>query len=129
MINKEKVELEKLMKTLNISEDEAKEVMAYDYAVEHNEKTEYDITPEQKKIVKKMTNCDHKKNAPTAYKFQKKERKKNDTKAELVAAMAEFLTDKVENLSIVNAEGQLFFSYNGNDYDLKLIQKRKAKGV
>ena len=77
----EKAKLENLMKTLDISEAEAREVMAYDEAVEHGKPTEYDLTPDQKKVAKKMTNCDHKKQTGTNYKFQKRERKKNGAKA------------------------------------------------
>ena len=115
------------MKTLNISEAEARELMAYDEAIDHGKPTEFDLTPEQKKVAKKMTNCDHKKQTGTNYKFQKRERKKNDAKADLIAFLAEALGEKVAELQIVNEERQLSFNYEGNAYELTLIQKRKKK--
>lgn len=115
------------MKTLDISEAEAREVMAYDEAVEHGKPTEYDLTPDQKKVAKKMTNCDHKKQTGTNYKFQKRERKKNGAKAELIALIAEMLNTKVESLQVTNEERQVIFDYEGNSYEVNLIQKRKKK--
>lgn len=123
----EKAKLENLMKTLDISEAEAREVMAYDEAIDHGKSTEFDLTPEQKKVAKKMTNCDHKKQTGTNYKFQKRERKKNDAKADLVAFLAEALGEKVLELQVTNEERQLSFNYEGNAYELTLIQKRKKK--
>ena len=123
----EKAKLENLMKTLDISEAEAREVMAYDEAVEHGKPTEYDLTPDQKKVAKKMTNCDHKKQIGTNYKFQKRERKKNGAKADLIALIAEMLNAKVENLQVTNEERQVIFDYEGNSYEVNLIQKRKKK--
>lgn len=123
----ERAKLDNLMKTLEISEAEAREVMAYDEAVEHGKSTEYDLTPDQKKVAKKMTNCDHKKQVRTSYKFQKRERKKNGAKADLIALIAEVLGSKVTELKVTNEERQITFGYEGNSYEVNLIQKRKKK--
>lgn len=123
----ERTKLNNLMKTLDISEAEAREVMTYDEAVEHGKSTEYDLTPDQKKVAKKMTNCDHKKQVRTNYKFQKRERKKNGAKADLIALIAEVLGSKVAELKVTNEERQITFDYEGNSYEVNLIQKRKKK--
>lgn len=117
-------EKEKLMTLLNLTEAEALEVIAYDKAVEKGKATEYGLTAEQKKVVSDMT-----KTGTRIYNFSKKREKKvNETKADLITYLAEKLTEwEVENIEIANAERQICFSVGGNKYDLTLTQKRKKK--
>lgn len=115
-------EKEKLMTLLNISEAEALEVMAYDKQVEKGKATEYDLTEEQKKVASDMS-----KTGTRVYNFSKKrEKKTNETKAEIIAFLVKKLNEfEVENLEIANAERQICFSVGDNKYDLTLTQKRK----
>lgn len=115
---------EKLMTSLNISETEALEVMAYDNQVEKGKATEYDLTAEQKKVASNMA-----KTGTRVYNFSKKREKKvNETKADLIIYLAEKLAEwKAENIEIANAERQICFSVGDNKYDLTLTQKRKKK--
>ena len=117
-------EKEKLMTLLNVSEAEALDIMAYDKAVESGKATEYDLTKEQKKVVSDMT-----KTGTRVYNFSKKREKKvNETKADLIAFLAEKLTEwEAENVEIANAERQICFCVGDNKYDLTLTQKRKKK--
>ena len=62
--------LQHLMKTLDLTEEEAKQVIADDDAIDHGADL-FALSPEQKKVEKKMRQADRK---PTAYKFAKKER-------------------------------------------------------
>ena len=48
-------------------------------------------------------------------------------KADLIALIAEMLNAKVENLQVTNEERQVIFDYEGNSYEVNLIQKRKKK--
>jgi hypothetical protein len=56
---------------------------------------------------------------------EKRSRKKNDTKADLIAKFAELLEETAENVEITNAERQIAFTVGENKYELTLTQKRK----
>lgn len=120
--------IKRIQAGLKCSEEEAREIYAYDKAVDRGEKTEYDLTAEQQKNVSKMTRADRK---PTVYNLTKRERKPNATKGAIIAALAAWLTDgagfEVEGLEVTNAERQVKFSSAGETFELTLVQKRKPK--
>lgn len=68
----------------------------------------------------------------TVYKFDKRERKVNNVKLELVSQIAEFLTNDSENeifdVNITKKEREIDFKFGENEYTLALIQHRKNKG-
>lgn len=104
--------------------------MAYDKAVEREEKTEYDLSPEQQKTARKFTRTGTRK-TPTVYKFTKKERKPDETKSELIAELANFLeknTDfSIKNLQITNKTRQISFMMGEETFELTLTRKNKTK--
>lgn len=113
---------EKIIKVLDVTPEEADEILNADAQIDKG----YDLFPldaEQKKVEKKMRQADRKKT--TVYNFTTRERKKNETKGGLIAEIAEFLAEKVENLAIPNAERMISFEKDGKKYELTLIQKRK----
>ena len=112
-----------IMRLLKCSEEEAKSVIESDRRIEKGEKL-FELTEEQKAVAKKATNT---KRGPTVYNFQQRERKKNSTKAEIIAEIAQFLTEKVENLEIINEEKLISFKMGENTFELDLRQKRKPK--
>lgn len=118
------------MRKLGMSEEEIVEVLADDRKIDKGEKL-FELTEEQKKVVKKMTNADHKK--PTIYNLDtsKRQRKENPTKAGIIAKIYEFLAENsgfsFENLEIINKERQISMVFEGNTYELTLAQKRKPK--
>ena len=118
----------KLMNTLDISEQEAKEVLAYDRAIDQGKPTPYDFTPEQEKSTRKFRQAERKR---TAYNFTKRERKPNATKGGLIAEFYEFLTEKsgfsTENVEITNKERQIAFQIGEDKFELTLVQKRRPK--
>lgn len=118
------------MAGLKCDRAEAEKVYEYDKAVEHDEKTEFDATPEQLKVERQMARTGTRK-TPTAYKFAKKERKPNATKGGLIAEIAQFLSENsgfaVENLEITNKERQIAFEIGGEKFEFTLVQKRKPK--
>lgn len=118
------------MSGLNCSEDEAREVFAYDQKVEKGEKTEYDLPPEKAKIAQKFAHTGTRKN-PTVFKFDKRTRKPNATKGGIIAELAEFFNKasqfSVENVQITNPERQISFVIGGETFELTLVQKRKPK--
>jgi hypothetical protein len=119
---------EKLMRTLKISAQEADELIAYDNAVDHGLKTEYDLTAEQEKETRKYRQADRK---PTVYNFQKRERKPNATKEGLVAEIANFLEKNsdfdTKNVEITNKNREITFQIGEDTFTFTLVQKRKPK--
>lgn len=112
------------------NEEEARDILEYDKAVEAGEPTKYDLPPDKLKAARKYTHTGTRK-TPTAYKFNKKERKPNATKGGLVAELAEFLEKnssfEVSNLVVTNKERQLSFMVGNETFELTLVQKRKPK--
>lgn len=123
-----------LMKKLGISREEALELEGYDDDVNHNRKTDYDLTAEQRQNVIDMNRKrDHKKSGP-----HKVERKPNPTKEGIVANLADFLENECEfiinenvvgceSVQITNKNRMIHFKCNGKEYDLQLIEKREPK--
>lgn len=115
---------------LTLNEKEKQELLEYDKAVERDEKTEYDATPEQLKVEREMARTGTRKQ-PTSYKFTKRERKPNATKGGIIAELARFLSENsdfsVKNLEIVNKERQISFQVGEDKFELTLTQKRKPK--
>ena len=121
---------ERIMTALNVSAAEADEILAYDDAVNHDEKTEHDLPPDKLRVAQKYTHTGTRK-TPTAYKFTKRERKPNATKAGIIEELSKFLTEKsdfsTENVTILNKERQISFKIGDETYELTLVQKRNPK--
>lgn len=109
---------------------EARDILAYDKAVEAGEKTPYDLSPEQEKIAKKFAHTGTRK-TPTAYKFTPRQRKPNATKGGIIAELADFMEHNsnfaVTDLAITNKERQIAFKIGDDSFELTLVQKRKPK--
>ncbi|MGN1034627.1 MAG: hypothetical protein ACI4PK_03465, partial [Oscillospiraceae bacterium] len=128
IINKaQREQKEKIMQILEVSEAEADEIMQCDKAIDRGERVYFDLSPEAEKQAKKLANVTTRKK-PTVYNFNKRERKANVTKADIIAFLAEKLTEYGgENLEITNKERMIAFGFNGENYEVTLIQKRKSK--
>ena len=130
-MNKEMDAIARIQKGLGCTEQEAREIYAYDREVDKSSGgLEHDLTAEQNKVAQQFTKTGTRK-TPTAYKFNKRERKPNETKADIIATLAEFLGDNcpisAENVTITNKERQISFELGGEKYELTLVQKRKSK--
>lgn len=117
------------MKVLDIPEAEAIQLVMDDKAVDKGEKL-FELSAEQKKVAKKYAGTGTKKR--TVYKFDTaKKKKENPVKQKIIAEIERFLNENseifAENVQITNAERQIFFQIGSNDYELTLVQKRKAK--
>lgn len=125
-IDEERIEF--LMRTLKISREEAIDLEAYDEDVDKGRKTEYDLTPEQVKIVQDMTRkTTHKKHNVTH-----RERKPNEVKEAIVAELAEFLSEKASGqqyseVVVTNISRMIHFCVGEKEFDLQLIEKRAPK--
>lgn len=125
---------ERIMRILDVSADEADEILKTDKAIDRGERVPFDLSPEQEKMAKKFANVDTKKRKkPTVYNLDArgKARKENPTKASIIAELAKFLTENSENacemVEITNKERQIAFKIGENVYELTLVQKRKPK--
>lgn len=119
---------EKIVRILEVSPEEADQILAYDKAVEQGKPTPYDFTKEQEKETRKFRQADRKR---TAYNFTKRERKPNATKGGLIKELYEFLTNssnfEIINCEITNKERQIAFGVGENRFELTLVQKRAKK--
>lgn len=116
-----------LMNALDISREEAIEVLQDDEDIDHDKPKEFDLSKEQLKVVAEQNRkVSHKATSKT-----KRERKPNEAKREIIKAIFEFLTEKtelsVENVEISNAEKMILFSMGEENFSLDLVQKRKPK--
>lgn len=125
-------QVQKLMRLLDCTEEEAKQVIADDKAIDRGEKMPFDLDAEHEKVARKYTKTGTRK-TPTVYNFDtsKKPRKENPTKASIIAELAKFLVENsenaTENVEITNKERQIAFKIGENAYELTLVQKRKPK--
>lgn len=123
--------ISELMKTLDLTRDEAIELIRDDEQVDKMgmKQVDDDLTEEQKKAIKKAKGGVR---AVNAYgKKVTRERKENPTKASLIAEIADFLQknseNAIENCEITNKERQIAFKIGENSFELTLVQKRKLK--
>lgn len=117
------------MKVLDIPEAEAIQLVMDDKAVDKGEKL-FELSAEQKKVAKKYAGTGTKKR--TVYKFDTaKKKKENPVKQKIIAEIERFLNENseicAEMVQITNTERQITFKIGENDYELTLVQKRKAK--
>jgi hypothetical protein len=118
-------QLEALMK-LGMSEAEAKEVLEADRKIDKGEKMSFDLTKEQEKATRAMRQADRK---PFVPKLDKRERKPNEPKRELIQTITDALIEQGmiddSSLHIENVERQIDFAYNGVRYRIVLSAPRK----
>ena len=116
------------MRRNKCSREEAIELINYDNDIEGGKETEYDLTPEQQKVVQEMNRkVDHAKTGSI-----KRERKPNELKEAIVAELAEFLAEDAqgqlyEEVEITNKNRMISFVVNDKHFELTLIEKRPPK--
>lgn len=117
-------EIDNLMKTLELTEQEAIETWLDDNDYTTNKQVE-ELTKKAKangttKIGARI-NVENKK--------VERERKENPTKALIIDQLWQKLAEieHISNLKVENKEKLITFSLNGNDYKLDLVQKRAKK--
>lgn len=118
-------QIQKMMKNLGLTEQEARELLADDAKVDKGQKMAFDLTPEQEKNAKKARATGTKK--PTAYKFENRKRKENTEKRDILKALFELAEDCWDNAVLVNPERQIDFHLNGNHYSITLTCHRPPK--
>lgn len=111
-------------KKLGMTDEEIRECLADDEAVERGEKMSFDLTPEQEKNAKKARGTGTKKK-PAAYKFETRKRKENPVKRELIQRL--FAIFEGEDATITNPERVIELHRGEDVFEITLSQKRKPK--
>ena len=120
-------EIEKLMKTLDISEEEAREIIEADKEIDRGAKL-FELTPEQKAVEKKMRKT-VKVVAPNGKKAQR-ELKIDDNREKLLTSIIELFNKK---FSIENIErpprttNKIKFQFFGDTFTVTIAKERKKK--
>lgn len=119
---KEKL-IKKNMEALDISYEEAKELVEDDEKVDRGEPLPWDLTPEQMKVSKKARQADHAKPKEKV----KKEKKENVIKKEIIEKIYNLINENYENTNVENDERMISFSVGDENFEITLVQKRKKK--
>lgn len=117
----DEAEIQKLMKNLDLSREEAIQLLQDD-----DDDVTVELTPDQQKVAKKMMQGDRKKETAP----RKRERKPDNDKRHLIDLLeiAVGHNPNVTDFEIVNVEREVMFRYNGTLYRLTLMKPRE-KGL
>lgn len=116
-------EVKRLMAT-GMTEAEARETAEYDFKVDHDEETEYDLTEEQKKIEKKMKSTGTRK---TEYQFKPRDKKVDTEKIDIIKKIFEFADSNFQNAKIANPTQKVDFEIDGTSFTISLTRHRPNK--
>lgn len=115
----------KYMKILNISYEEALQVVQDDDTIDNGGKCDWEVelTPEQKKIVRKARMADRE----VKMEKTKRTRKENPDKQNLIEKFREVLENETDEIEVLNPEREIAFIYNGTRYKITLSSPRVPK--
>lgn len=116
--------IEKMMKSLGVTRDEAISILRDDDEIDGMSMKEVtsDLTEEQRKTIKDATKTTSKPREKV-----KRERKVDETKKAILEVLDGALFDELNIISEWETETALHFTYEGAKYDLKLIKHRPPK--
>ena len=116
-------DIQKLMKMLDLTEDEAKQLIADDEAIDKGEKL-FELSQEGKQVEKQMRQADRK--VVDAYgKTTKRERKADEDKAFLLNELFKAILPICGTYEIANGEREFSFTYHEKKYKVILSAPRK----
>lgn len=125
---KEQARVKEIMKLLDCTEDEAIDVIETDKIIDKGGRTQYDLPIEKEKEIKKLYAVKDRMAKDKEHNQRGKTRAENVTKANIIAELADFLTENgKENVNITNKERQISFTVANDTFELTLVQKRKPK--
>lgn len=128
----EKERIPTIMRVLNLTYEEAVDLIKTDRAIDKGEHMDFDLNKEQEKEVRKMIKHETMtgiKKKPPNYTIKPKERKVNEPKKAFIENLVEWLnnSETYENVEVLNAERQVKFTIGEDTFELTLVQKRKPK--
>ncbi len=126
--------IQRIMKGLGVSRQEAEEVYAYDQQVNHDSSVGA-LPPEKEAIARKMTHTgtrktktENAKKGPTVYKLDARKRKPNATKEGLVSELAAYVGEhsdfEIQNLQVPNPSQKVSFQIGDKWYTWALTEHR-----
>lgn len=111
-----------IMKSLDLTREEALELLADDDKIEHNQKMPFDLTKEQEKNVRKMKNVAR---TVDAYGKQRTRTVKEDAeKLLLIKLIADTLGGQTENLTVTNPQREINFEFQNRKFKIVLSAPR-----
>lgn len=122
MTDKDKIE--KMMKQLDLTREEAQQLVQEDKDIDKGVPKSYDLDKEHLKYAKEQVKAGH-----TTYKFTKRERKIDEEKAQIIEDLYQFLL-KNSNYSaeITNKERQIALKTGDTiKFELTLVRKKVKK--
>lgn len=123
-VNIPREEIERTMKGLGCSEDDACWIWCEDNGkIDNEEQNELDKKAKESRITATI----HQARAETTKERKKVERKPDETKESIISTLAETLQGIVENVQITNIGKIIEFDLKGEHYKLDLIRQRKPK--
>lgn len=117
-------EIERTMKGLNCSEDDACWIWCEDNGKIVNEEQN---ALDKKAKDNRITATIHQARAENNKERKKVERRPDETKESLIAGLAEYLAEIVDNVKIMNVGKLIEFDLKNEHYKLDLIRQRKPK--
>ena len=105
---------------LGLTDAEIEQVLAADKRKKKKKKL-FELSAEQGQEAKKARNVGR---APTAYKFQKRERKPDQDKADLLNILFSAVLPVCDTYEITNGEREFLFTYHGKKYKVVLSAPR-----
>jgi len=114
--------IKQMMKTLKITREEAIEILRDDEAIDKGEKL-FELTPEQKKAEKEARKTGFRKNTTPV----KRERKVDEIKKGLMCDIKHLLEDLGAITQPLTTEAEMHFTFEKEEYTIKLIRHRKKK--
>lgn len=124
--------IKKLMESLEITEEEAREIIAFD-----NEEIELDEVDEMTEKAKEFQKTEVKRGRKPRAKGegtagvtqQKRVKKDNPIKQNIITQILNGIEniEGIQNIQCINIEKTIVFEIDGNTYEIDLKQKRKPK--
>lgn len=127
--------IKQIAKTLDISYNEAKEMLEEDKKIDKMTKSSdinNDLDENQKKTVKKYTNVGRGKSVDGVNAYGKKAKrtiKADEVKQSIIKIIAEALEscEQVDTITITNIQKTISFKIGADDFEIDLKRKRKKK--
>ena len=117
-------EINRIRHLLKCSIEEAIDVIEQDKLIESGKPTYFDLSKEQAKVAIKEAQ----KNMGHQCTTRNRERKVDSTKQGLLAGCKDLLIAEGCDITSEKTETEIAFTYNGENYTLKLTKHRKKKG-
>lgn len=115
-------QIAKLMKNLDLTREEAMEVIEADKQIDKGAKL-FELSKEQEKASKQARSTGTKQ--PTAYKFNTREKKADNDKQHLIHVLTGAIENEGCEVEITNKEREFLFMYNDKKYKVVLSAPRK----